>query len=473
MHPRQLLIVCLAVWCWTPRPGLAEQRALLVGVGNLDLPGNELPSIELDLDRMHEMLNLMGFEDRQIHTLQDESATSSAVIGEFNGWLKQGVQPGDRVVFYFSGRGSNIPAPRAGQDHGVSQVLVTHDVKMIHDQGGASLAGVLPDYRIAELLAANPSRNILFIVDSSHSDAVDRSFTLSNRSLGSDPVYVKSYAYPGMPAAGPHAASRGIAATPHEHPRDPQTNYVSLSAAADNQQAIGTVNGGVFTLGLTEAVKRLTGEGKNPTARELRDDSDAYIRGKVDQDQAYTPQLMGNPTLADAPIRVISLNASNGPNRKRLLDLVAQQAQHIDMTASNTQYAVDDAVTLTLKIPADGFLNVVTVDSKDNATVLFPNRYQQNNAVTAGSFTFPTPQMGFDLRAAEPSGPTLVVAFLSSDSINFYQDTVDDRDEAGYIKVDFASLSHTATRAIAVARRKREIYATRLDLQIIAANARQ
>src|SRR5580700_4341679 len=135
---RYLSILGLAILCLPPRPACAEQRALLVGVGKLDIPGNDLPSIDLDLDRMHEMLNLMGFEDRQIHTLQDESATSSAVIGEFNGWLKQGVQPGDRVVFYFSGRGSNIPHPRAGQDHGVSQVLVTHDVKMIRDQGGAS-----------------------------------------------------------------------------------------------------------------------------------------------------------------------------------------------------------------------------------------------------------------------------------------------------------------------------------------------
>ena len=472
MRPRHLLLACLALLFCTPRPGFAEQRALLVGVGKLDIPGNDLPSIELDLDRMHEMLNLMGFEDRQIHTLQDEAATSAAVIAEFNGWLKQGVQPSDRVVFYFSGHGSNIPDLRGDQDEGVSQVLVTHDVKRIHDKGGASLAGVLPDYRIAELLAANPSKNILFIVDSCHSGTVTRSFTLNNHSLGSDPVYVKSYDYPGMPAPPPRVASRGINPASHEQQWDPHANYVSLTAAADNQEAIGTMNGGVFTLGLTEAVKRLTSEGKNPTARELRDDSDAYIRSKVDKDQIHTPQLMGNPTLADAPIKVISLNASNGPNRKRLLDLVAQQPQHIDMTASNTQYAVNEPVKLTLKIPADGFLNVVSVDSKDNATVLFPNRYQQSNAVSAGAFTFPTPQMAFDLLAAEPTGPTLVVAFLSSDSINFYQDTVDDRDEAGHIKVDFASLSHTATRAIVVAPRKKDIYATQLDLQVIAAAAK-
>lgn len=466
-----LLLAAAVLCCCTPRAGLAEQRALLVGVGKLDIPGNDLPSIELDLDRMHEMLNLMGFEDRQIHTLQDEAATSAAVIAEFNGWLKQGVQPTDRVVFYFSGHGSNIPDLRGDQDEGVSQVLVTHDVRRVRDKGGPSLAGVLPDYRIAELLAAIPSRNVLFIVDSCHSGTVTRSFTLNNHSLGSSPVFVKSYDYPGMPASPPRVVSRGVDASSHEQQWDPKTNYVAITAAADNQEAIGTMNGGVFTLGLTEAVKRLTSDGKSPTPRELRDDADAYIRSKVDKDQVHTPQLMGNPTLADAPIKVIALNASNGPNRKRLLDLVAQQPQHIEMTASKPQYAVDEPVKLSLTVPANGFLNVVSVDSKDNATVLFPNGLQQSNAVNAGAFTFPTAQMAFDLLAAEPLGPTLVVAFLSSDPINFYQETVDDRDEAGHIKVDFAALSHTATRAIRVAPRTKDIYAAQLEVQIVAAPA--
>ena len=89
----------------------------------------------------------------------------------------------------------------------------------------------------------------------------------------------------------------------------------------------------------------------------------------------------------------------------------------------------------------------------------------------AGPATFPTAQMAFDLLASEPIGPTMVVAFLSSDPINFYHDTVDDRDAAGHIKLDFPSLSHTATRAIRVAPRKKDIYAAQLELQIVAAPA--
>ena len=74
--------------------------------------------------------------------------------------------------------------------------------------------------------------------------------------------------------------------------------------------------------------------------------------------------------------------------------------------------------------------------------------------------------MAFDLSAAEPSGPTLVVAFLTSEPINFYQDTVEDRDAAGHIKLDFVSLSHAATRAISVVARKQDIYAGQIEMQI-------
>ena len=84
----------------------AEQRALLVGVGEYADPVNNLPAIDLDLDRMWDTLIVMGFKESQIHTLLDEQATSSRVKSEIGGWLTKGVQPTDRVIFYFSGHGA-------------------------------------------------------------------------------------------------------------------------------------------------------------------------------------------------------------------------------------------------------------------------------------------------------------------------------------------------------------------------------
>ena len=114
----------------------------------------------------------------------------------------------------------------------------------------------------------------------------------------------------------------------------------------------------------------------------------------------------------------------------------------------------------------DGYLNVITVDSMDNATVLFPNRYHSDHAVTKGDFAIPTTKMAFELPASEPVGPTLVVAFVTSDPINFYESSTDERNVDGTINVDFTRMSHSATRAIRVAPKRKEMYAAKLELDV-------
>jgi len=438
----------------------AEQRALLVGVGQYETPGIDLPGIDLDLDRMRETLARLGFEDKQIKVLADGDATSTNVIAGFEGWLKQGVQPNDRVVFYYSGHGSNIPDLDGDEGDGVDEVLVTHDMKRAKIKGRATLTGVVPDDKLAQLLAAIPSRNIWVIIDACHSGTMTRSFSMKNRSLDSGPVFVKSFTYTGMPTGGHSTFSRDVG-------KGTPTNFVSLSAASDNEKAISTSVGGVFTMGLTEAIKRLATQGKGITVNELRDETTEYIRTKVDKDEVHHPQVTGNSALAGAALKVVTPSATGGPNKKKLLEMVAAQRNGVEITATAMKYAIDEPVKMTFKLPTGGYLNVVSVDAKDVATVLFPNRYQMDNAVSAGPFALPTPQMAFELLASEPLGETLVVAFLSSDRINFYQQSVDNRDENGNIKVDFSTLSPTATRAIRIAPKKSEIYAAQLEMQIV------
>jgi hypothetical protein len=446
----------------------AEQRALIVGVGRYVTPGIDLPGIDLDVERMHENLNRMGFSDRQIHTLTDESATSTRVIAEMDGWLRQGVQPGDRVVFYFSGHGSQVPDWNGDEDDGVDEVLVTHDMQRARKNGRATLTGVVVDDTINEMVAKNPSRNVLLIVDACHSGTVSRSFSLTNRSVTSDPVFRKSFIYDGMPEPRSSSArTRDIKPVAGS-----AGNYVALSAARDRESAIGTSRGGIFTIGITDTITRFSAEGRSITVNALRDEAAQFIKTKVDKADLYTPQVTGNPTLASAALKIATASATDGPNRKKLLDLVAAQSNHLDISPSKARYTLNEPVKFNLNLPTGGYLNIVTVDAKDAATVLFPNHLQESNVVKAGPFQLPTAQMAFDLLAAEPLGPTLVVAFLSSDPINFYQETLDSRDENGNITADFASLSHAATRAIRVAPRKKENWGGQVEIQIDGAAKR-
>jgi len=367
----------------------------------------------------------------------------------------------DRIVFYFSGHGSNTPDFDGDETDGVDEVLVTHDVRRVTRQGKRALTGVVTDDKLAALIADIPSDNVWIIVDACHSGTVSRGLSMDNLTLGTDTVFAKSFTYTGMPTSNQFVFDR-------EFRTDETLNYVSISAAADGEKAIGTSRGGVFTIGLTKAIVEASKSGSSITIEQLRDFSAKYIREHVDAARVHNPQVNGSETLAKGALQVVPVTAENGPNRRRLIELVAGQDKEFKLSSSKKTYVIDDPVELNLEIPIDGYLNVVTVDSKDNATVLFPNQFNPDNAVKQGRLGIPTIRDGFILPASEPTGPTLVAAFVTKDPINFRTQTLDDRDSNGNVNVTFTTLSHTATRAIRVAPRKAEMYAVSMELSVIA-----
>jgi hypothetical protein len=152
----------------------AEQRALLIGVGEYELDGMDLPGIDLDLDRMEDTLKIIGFEASQIKRLSNSEATAENVIDHFDTWLTDGVGPDDRVVLYFSGHGTYIPDTNNDEPDGVDEVLVTHDVRYVSVDGKRSLAGVVKDDEVAAMIRGTPSNNVLVIVDACHSGTMTR-----------------------------------------------------------------------------------------------------------------------------------------------------------------------------------------------------------------------------------------------------------------------------------------------------------
>ena len=443
-------------------PAAAEQRALLIGVGKYSVSGIDLPGIDLDIERMQETLILMGFEDSQIHTLQDAKATSKNVIREMDTWMRKGVEAGDRVVFYFSGHGSFTPDLDGDEPDGVDEVLVTHDVRRVTQNGKRALTGVVTDDRLASLVAAVPSDNVLIIVDACHSGTVSRSLTMDNMSLTTDEVYVKSFTYTGMQEGEQIAFDRDF-----EKGGD-EMNFVAVSAAGDGEKALGTSRGGVFTIGLSKAITDVSKTGGLLTINEIRDYAAAYIVDHVDEVRVHHPQVTGSKSLAAGKLQIIPVGPDTGPNRKRLAELVAEPDNQFTLETSKSTYVIGEPVEFALDIPMDGFLNLVTVDSQDNATVLYPNQFNPDNSVSEGTFKVPTDKMDFLLPASEPVGPTFVAAFVTKDRINFYEQTLDDRDANGNVNVSFTTLSHTATRAIRVAPRKADMYAVMQEISVVA-----
>jgi hypothetical protein len=435
-------------------PASARPRALLIGVA--DVPNNELPGIDLDMDNMKKVAAIMGFAPEDIKVLFNQQATHANVMQALGGWVRDGVGPNDRVLIYFSGHGTRVPDPdKAG---GVDDALVLHDVQRATIQGKASLKNVLLGHEFGAALAQIPSHDVLVLVDACHSGTATRDLSLGSKRLGVGSGFMKFFSYPGMPSA------------PAMHTRDIKMaagteNYAALSAARDEEFAVGTEHGGLFTLGVVDAIQNAARDKQHPTLIDLRTTTTTFIAARTDEQSRHHPTTDGNERLIKGELPLIPLQGGQGPTWESLAALAAK-GEPLTLSGEARQIHVGDEVALEVALPHAGYLNVVTVDSQDRATVLYPNKYTKTNEVKAGSFKFPTPDMDFVLRAAEPLGPSLVVAFLTDKPVNLLELGVEGRDAAGHMEQVFTEVSARATRALVVEARQNRFAAGTLNVKV-------
>jgi len=422
-------------------PAAGGSKALLIGVGKYELPNNDLPGIDLDIENMKHVSKIMGFQPNEVKVLFDEQATYAGVKAALATWLRDGVGPDDRVLIYFSGHGTRVPDPRPNSANGVDDALVLHDVKTARVNGKATLQNVLLGYEFGEALAAIPSKHILVLVDACHSGTATRTLALGNRRLGEGSGAIKFFNYPGAPAAS--GATRALKA------RGGTENYAAVSAARDDEYAIATEHGGLFTLAVLDSIDEASRGAQRPTVADLRASTAAYIEKHTDEQSRHHPVADGNKALIDGQLNLVPLKNGNGPTWAAL-EALASKGTPLVVKAGASELKIGDEILLTATIPRAGFLNVVAIDSQDRATVLFPNQFSPSNDVVASTFQFPTPSMGFVLRATEPAGPTLVVAFLTDKKVNLLDLGVEGRDAAGKMESTFTEVNALATRAISV-----------------------
>jgi hypothetical protein len=449
------LLACAALGLAPAGPALAVSKALLIGIGTYALPNNDLPGIDLDIENMKHVSQLMGFGAADTKVLFNDQATYAGVKAALTGWLRDGVGPTDRVLIYFSGHGTRVPDPRPDRVGEVDDALVMHDVRRASTNGHPSLANVLLGYEFGAALAAIPSRHVLVLVDACHSGTATRTLALGNRRLGEGFGAIKYFSYDGAPSGLTRALRVDNGAE----------NYAAVSAARDDEFAIATAHGGLFTLAVLDAIDRASRDAQNPTVEDLRSATAAYIEQHTDEQSRHHPTTDGNQRLIKGELALIPLHDGNGPTWSALQAL-AKQGVALSVSAAATQVGVGDPIVLETVLPRSGFLNVVAVDSQDRTTVLYPNRYAPTNEVAAGTFRFPTASMDFDLRAAEPLGPTLVVAFLTDRKVNLLDLGIEGRDAAGKMQQTFTEVTARATRAISVEARQQGFAAGSMTITV-------
>jgi len=444
MQPSRTSLSCLValVSALGLSQAAAADRALLVGVGHFrDAPALALKGIDLDLDSMRTVARQLGFTPAATRVLSDADATLTKVQAELADWVRTGVGPDDQVLIYFSTHGTQVPDLDGDEtDDGEDEALVMYDVREDKTPDGTpTLANVLSDDDLERALAAIPSRNVLVVVDACHSGTVTRDLKLRSLRTGTDEAQVKFYAYPGMSAPRPRGVSKGVPAQ--------ALNYVSLAAAADDEESIATPRGSLFTQALAQAIAKGLDLRKSLTPTEIRDQTTGLIAdalGESDQARVFHPMLGGDPNLFDKPLRLAPTTNGQGPIWNAVQALAGGMTP-LAMRANRQTFRVGERLELTIEVPQEGYLNVVGIDPEDHAIVAFPNRFYPDNKVQQGQIRLPG-TLRFDLPAQAPYGPTLLAAFLTDRPVNLFETSDGLRDARGKVLDAYPPPSYAGLR---------------------------
>lgn len=147
-------------------------RAVLIGINDYKSPSiKDLNGTGNDVEQMRSLLvNRFGFPSENVTVLQNQAATHTAILSAIRDKLAAPSQPGDVVVFYFSGHGSQMPDVSGDEPDKWDETLVPYDSRMpgIYDISDDELNAAF-----AEVAAR--TQNLTIMLDSCNSGTGARS----------------------------------------------------------------------------------------------------------------------------------------------------------------------------------------------------------------------------------------------------------------------------------------------------------
>ena len=162
---------------FAPHARSAPNRwALIVGVSdyiNFGAEiGGDLPGARNDALGFRDVLVARyGFTESNVHLVLDHDATKARIEKEMKEWLPAVVKPGDLVVFFFAGHGSQEWDTNGDEEDGLDETICPTDVV----KGNTDKD--IPDDELNQLLAGIPTDNVAVVLDNCHAGSGTRAVT--------------------------------------------------------------------------------------------------------------------------------------------------------------------------------------------------------------------------------------------------------------------------------------------------------
>jgi hypothetical protein len=233
------------------------KRALLVGINNYKYP-DRVPQLAGSLNDVEDMRQLLigkfEFPPQNILVLRDSQATHAQIMSAIQTHLVAKTQPGDIVVFHYSGHGSQMKDVTGKMISGLDETIVPFDSRdpegKVFDISGAEL-------HLALAQLSNKTKNVTFILDSCHSGTLVRGARV--RSIPPDSRNISPSAMTAM---------RGLAST--DDRASPKFAFVSAATSSENafEYSADGKQHGLLTYFLT---RQLRAAGAGATYRDVMD----------------------------------------------------------------------------------------------------------------------------------------------------------------------------------------------------------
>lgn len=465
-----------------PGAAWADDTAVLIGVGKfISLKGNDLPGIGLDVDMMKGVVDRLGY--KAVVELRDENATRRAILDLLERRLVTDASPSDRVLIYFSGHGTRVDAMGSdGRIETYSAILAADVGVATNAEGNETIRGVVIGKEFADLFRRAKVKSVTLVVDACQSGSIYKNIPLGYPVLGANTAVRKFFSWPGMPAAKGAAFDKAVGAALRSSSAE-KAMFVSMAAAGDEESAIATPAGSMFTVGITQAIAEKSAEGQITPRQTVKLASD-FIEREVakSNSEVFHPEVHGADILIDGPMRLSDTSDGGGPNWREIMRITSGLPK-LQITGVKGQYKDGQEVQMQVTLPGEGYLNIVSVGPDDAITLLYPNQNARDNHVSGGTLSLPgdIPQVNgqeiyFPITA--PYGKTMIAAILTKAPLDLVSNAADAHSGKALYTPSLAALKQllaegNATRSIAVGARSASnitAWAASIEAQTCSAN---
>jgi len=464
MNKQLKLLLVLLTLSWQIQVSVqAADRALIIGITEYQNSKYNLPGIDLDVAMAEKVAKMLAFETSQTKTLTGKQASKKNIKKTINDWLINGTTADDRVFLYFSGHGGRLKDKNNDEEDGQDEYITAYDLGETAKQGGYII-----DDELSMWLKNIPSQHKIVMLDSCHSGTATRGLKPSGQQMGQNVLYSKKHKF--GQASTVNILSKGrVDKGQNSGFLDGHKNLITLAAARDYEAAQASEKGSLFTLGFFQALSKSTQDGSAASALDLVEQAGQFIAESLadDLDYIHKPLIFGDFQLAQKPLTTKPSRNSQGPNWLDLLKL-STSGKPMSASANKPVFNVGELIKFNLNIPTKGYLNIINVDAHDAVTVIYPNQFNPENRINAGTINIPGDLMAFDIEATKPAGESLTVFVITTKPLNLYKDSLNVRNGVGEFTETFAGVSQYAYRSMRVRAReqKDEIYTTAVKTSV-------